>query len=428
MTEIDKILEKEFEKRKFKIPSRNAYKKRLNELFQFYEHVDPKQITFDQIDTYIFRKRKASSPSEIRTAFWAIKLLYNEVLGLNYPLYRIKLPDTDSTLPNLLTQDEIKMLLSNIENHKQRTIFTVLYATGMHYEELQKLEPKDILSEKSKIRIHNNKTGKIRYAHLSDKLLKILREYYKQYNPKKLLFEGQKAGTQYSITSMRKVLIKALSKSEIKTEITLKEIRYCYVLHLVEQGESLPAILKNLQITSLDTVEFYYKLCGKKEEIRTTPLDKLGVILNINSFDTEKLEALFEKIENLDERDYLRESIACFKVGAIRAGIVYVWASAIRNLQNKCERKGYKGINEALFTLNPKAKRIKSISDFETLKDKTTLEIALRTGVISKHEKSELEKHLDLRNYCGHPSDYYPDDNKVKAYLEDIINIILKKG
>ena len=174
MTEIDKILEKEFEKRKFKIPSRNAYKKRLDELFQFYEHVNPKQITFDQIDSYIYRKRKTCSPSEIRTTYWAIKLLYNEVLGLSYPLYLIKLPDTDSTLPDLLSQDEIKVLLSNVDNLKQRTILTVLYATGIHYEELQKLELKDILSQKSKIRVHNIKTGKIRYAHLSDKLLKLL--------------------------------------------------------------------------------------------------------------------------------------------------------------------------------------------------------------------------------------------------------------
>ncbi len=47
--------------------------------------------------------------------------------------------------------------------------------------------------------------------------------------------------------------------------------------------------------------------------------------------------------------------------------------------------------------------------------------------LIQKTSKGELDKHLDLRNYCGHPSEYYPETQKIKAYLEDLINIIFKK-
>lgn len=425
--EIEKLIEKEFEKRSFKPATKKAYSKKLKELFEFYDQIQPRDINFDQIDSFLYRQKKSRSPSSIQTSFWAFKLFFNEVLGKNYPFYKLRLPQTDSTNPNLISQAEMKKLLDSISNLKHKTIITLLYSTGIKVAELKALTPKDILSVKKQIRVRNIGSGKIRYPFLSDKMLKMLREYYLEYKPKTYLFEGQNEKTQYSETSMRNVLERARVSANISEGITLTTLRYCYVKHMVEQGQSLPALLKSMQVTNSDNVDFYYKLCGTSEEINFSPIDKLGVVIDLNAFDTNAIESIFDSITNFDEKDYLRESVACFKVGAIRAGIVYVWASAIRNLQNKCAEKGFKDVNEALQSLNTREKPLKKISDFERLKDKTTLDIASKIGVITKHEKGELDKHLDLRNYCGHPSEYYPEMNKVKAYLEDLINIIFKQ-
>jgi len=427
MTDIEKLIEKEFEKRDFKVPTRKIYKKKLLELFEFYDQFDPKDISFDQIDSFIFKKKRKESPSSIGNLFWAIKMFYNEVLGKNYPLYQIRLPKSESTIPEILTQNEMKIFLSNIKNLKHQTIFTILYATGLRIDELKALVVKDILSKKSQIRIRNLKTGKIRYAYLSDKLLILLRDYYAKYKPKKYLIEGQKPNSQYSEESMRAILEKTKKICDFNKEFTLSGLRNCYVKHMVEQGISLPALLKEMQITHPDSVDFYYKLCGKEEKIDTSPIDKLGVILDLNSFNTIELEVILDKIQNLDERDYLRESISCFKVGAFRAGVIFVWSATIRNLHNKLVSKGFKDINSALRKINPSQKPLKKLEDFETIKDKTAIDISNKIGIISKHEKSELEKHLDLRNYCGHPSKYNPEIGKIKAYLEDLINIVLIK-
>ncbi len=424
--DVEKLLEKEFEKRSFRSATRKSYSKKLNDLFHFYDQKQPEEINFDQIDSFLFRQKQKQSPSSIQTSFWAFKLFYNEVLGKNYPFHKLRLPQTDSIIPSVISQSEMKKLLDSFTNLKHRTIITLLYSTGIKVDELKALTHKDILTEKKQIRARNIKSGKIRYPYLSNKLLKLLREYYLEYRPKKYLFEGQNEKSQYSVTSMRKILERARVAADISEEMTLNTLRYCYVKHMVEQGQSLPALLKSMHVSNPDNVDFYYKLCGKSEKIDFSPIDKLGVILELNSFDTDEIEKIFESITNLDERDYLRESIACFKVGAIRAGIVFVWASAIRNLQNKCTEKGFKKINEALKLINDREKPLKKVSDFERIKDKTTLDIASKIEIISKHEKGELDKHLDLRNYCGHPSDYYPEMNKVKAYLEDLINIIFR--
>ncbi|MBC3759555.1 tyrosine-type recombinase/integrase [Hyunsoonleella sp. SJ7] len=423
----EELINKEFEKRKFIPATKKVYSQKLTELFEFYSHIEPANINFDQIDSYLYRIKKSQSPSSMENCYWSFKLYFNEILGKNYPFHSLRLPLKDSHIPNVISQNQIKELLETFENLKHKTLITLLYATGMRVEELLELTPKDILSDKKEIRVRNTKTGKIRYPHLSDKLLKLLREYYVQYKPKKYLFEGQKKDTKYSVSSIRKILERAKIKAEIKEELTLISLRYCYIKHMVEQGQSLPALLKSMQVHNSDTVQFYYNLCGKSDKINYSPIDKLGVIIDTNKFNTIEIEKIFDSISNLDERDYLRESIACLKVGAMRAGVVFVWASAIRNLQNKCVEIGYKQINEALKKINQREKPIKQVSDFERLKDKTTLDIANKIGLITKHQKGELDKHLDLRNYCGHPSEYYPETQKIKAYLEDLINIILKK-
>ncbi|MDO6803969.1 tyrosine-type recombinase/integrase [Wenyingzhuangia sp. 1_MG-2023] len=423
----EELLNKEFNKRKFTQATIKVYSKKLNELFEFYSQIEPSKINFDQIDSYLYRIKKSSAPSGLENCYWSFKLYFNEILGKDFPFHTLRLPLKDSHIPNVISQNKIKDLLETFDNLKHKTLITLLYSTGIRVEELKELSPKDILSDKKEIRVRNTKNEKIRYPHLSDKLLKLLREYYIEYKPKKYLFEGQKKDSQYSITSIRKILERAKIKAGINEELTLISLRYCYVKHMVEQGQSLPALLKSMQITNFDTVQFYYHLCGKSDKINHSPIDKLGVIIDTDKFNTLEIENIFESISNLDERDYLRESIACFKVGSMRAGVVFVWASAIRNLQNKCLNIGYKETNEALKIINPREKPIKKISDFERLKDKTTLDISNKIGLITKHEKGELDKHLDLRNYCGHPSEYYPETHKIKAYLEDLINIIFTK-
>jgi site-specific recombinase XerD len=105
MTEIEKIIEKEFDKREFKVPTRKIYKKKLLELFKFYDQFDPKELTFIQIESFIFNKKRKESPSSTGNSFWAFKMFYNEVLGKDYPFYKIRLPKTESTIPEILSQE-----------------------------------------------------------------------------------------------------------------------------------------------------------------------------------------------------------------------------------------------------------------------------------------------------------------------------------
>jgi integrase/recombinase XerD len=74
--------------------------------------------------------------------------------------------------------------------------------------------------------IVNAKGKKDRVIPISDKVIVMLREYYKIYRPRIWLFEGQEPGTKFSETSLQKVLKHALDQAKIKKPVTLHWLRH----------------------------------------------------------------------------------------------------------------------------------------------------------------------------------------------------------
>ena len=82
----------------------------------------------------------------------------------------------------------------------------------------------DIDSKRNVINIRHAKGNKDRIVPLSEKILTLLREYFKQHRPKKWLFEGQIAGTDIRYIQ---VLLghKNNKTTEIYTHVTTKSIQ-----------------------------------------------------------------------------------------------------------------------------------------------------------------------------------------------------------
>lgn len=134
---------------------------------------------------------------------------------------------------------------------------------------------------------------------------------------------------------------------------------------------------------------------------------------------------MISKIPTEDEKDYFNEAAKCLKVGALRAAVILIWEAAIRNIQQRC-LKYQTSLNQALKTHYPKAKQVDSIEDFAYIKESLVIEASNDIGIFDKNEKATLKDCLDLRNHCGHPSNYSPGTQKVMAYIEDIVRILYK--
>lgn len=218
-----------------------------------------KNITTAQINSYILDliKAKNISISQQNQRINAIKFYYEKVLGRKKEYYELHRPRKENKLPKVLSKNEVKRILASSNNIKHKCILMLIYSAGLRRSELLNLIPADINSERMLIHINGAKGKKDRISLLSDNLLQLLQQYYKEYHPKQYLFEGQKGG-MYSPTSVASILKKAALKAEIKKTVTPHMLRHSFATHLLEQGTDLRYIQELWDTIALKQLKFIH--------------------------------------------------------------------------------------------------------------------------------------------------------------------------
>lgn len=145
----------------------------------------------------------------------AIIIFYNKLLRKNYKLNYLYPDRRERKLPIILDKSEIHLIINSIESIKHKAIISLIYNAGLRLSEAVNIKMNDIDSNRMLIKVNKAKGNKDRYVMLSEKLLELLRLYYKEYKPKEYVFEGQK-GEHYSERSIQAIFKKALKKTEIK--------------------------------------------------------------------------------------------------------------------------------------------------------------------------------------------------------------------
>ena len=199
---------------------------------------------------------------------------YFKFLKLNVEVALIERPRKEKRLPIILSSDEIKRLLENTKNIKHKTLLSLIYSAGLRISEAINLKISDIDSKRMLIHVKNAKGKKDRYTLLSEKVLVLLREYYKIYTPKNYLFEGQ-SSEQYSDRSAQIVLKKAAERANIIKPITLHSLRHSFATHLLENGTDIRYIQNLLGHSSPKTTMIYTHVSEVAIQKIKNPFDTL---------------------------------------------------------------------------------------------------------------------------------------------------------
>lgn len=234
-------------------------------------------VTKEEINSYmldLIQKHKISG-TEQNQRINAIKFYYEKVLSHEKNTYYLERPRSEKPLPKVFSKQEVISIIKQCTNLKHRCLLSMIYSAGLRRSELINLKLSDILADRNQIIIRQAKGKKDRYSLLSPHLLKELRTYYKAYRPKEWLFEGQKPGTQYSTSSIRKILITAAKKAGIKRRITPHMLRHSFATHLLEQGTDLRYIQSLLGHSSSKTTEIYTHVSTSEISKIKNPLDDL---------------------------------------------------------------------------------------------------------------------------------------------------------
>jgi len=236
-------------------------------------------LTTERVKDYLLYCHVQLNLSEntIHSRMNALKFYYEQVLGREKFFWEIPRPKKPYLLPNFFNQDEIVAILNGTVNIKHKAMLMLAYSSGLRVSEVIAIKTYNIDSKRMCIKIEQAKGKKDRMVALSPVLLVMLREYCKEFMPKKdgYLFEGQNEGLPYGIRSLQEVLTAAKQRAGILKPGSIHALRHSFATHLVDRGTDVTIIQKLMGHNDLKTTMRYLHISNKDLLKIISPLDNL---------------------------------------------------------------------------------------------------------------------------------------------------------
>lgn len=243
-----------------------AHPKPLSEISQ--------QDVLSYLHSLIKQNLSSDTINQVRSA---LRIFFR--IGLRKPLDESMLPRArkQTVMPAVLSQEEIKLILSHINNPKYKVILITCYAAGLRINEALNLHIKDIDSQNMQIFVRRSKNLKDRYTLLSPYCLDVLRQYWKLYRPSgPFLFSGASSDKPMAHQGIQNAFHKAVLASGIKKDACIHTLRHSFATHLYEAGTPLLTIQVLLGHSQLKSTCLYTHLSRKHLQGVKSPIDSFG--------------------------------------------------------------------------------------------------------------------------------------------------------
>ena len=242
-----------------------------------YYHRSPEEITQEEVRTYFLWlvKERGVARSTLTIYLSGIKFLFEKTLKQEWLIFNLVRPQKRKKLPVVLSTEETKHLLSLVRMPKSRMALTVIYACGLRLNEGLHLKAQDIDSQRMLLWVRNGKGGKDRYVPLPERLLTMLRAYWKLHKPSSYFFFSKDKNTALSDASLQKTFKAALGESGIRKAASIHTLRHSFATHLLERGVDLRVIQELLGHKSPQTTAIYTHLTDKSFQTLNETLNSL---------------------------------------------------------------------------------------------------------------------------------------------------------
>jgi len=247
--------------------------------FAFYHMRSPAEMGTKEVRDFLvhLRDERKLQPMTIKGHVAALKFLYTATLGRPEVVRPWLSPRVVRKLPVVLSGTEVEAVLLAVESITYRAVLMTTYGAGLRIEEACRLQVADIDSKRMLIHIREGKGGKQRYAMLCNRLLEVLRAYFRQVRPVgDYLFPGQKSGSHLSASSVRKVLHRVIKDCGIEKRVTPHVMRHSFATHLLDTGTDIRTIQVLLGHNSIQTTQIYAQVSPQHISRVKSPLDLLG--------------------------------------------------------------------------------------------------------------------------------------------------------
>ena len=234
----------------------------------------PKKCGSSTVKRYLYKNFSNKKSRSQARSISALKSFFNYLLFEgeihSSPLNDIESPKIENKLPEVLTEDEIKRLISSVNldsefGQRNKTIIEVLYGTGIRVSELIELKLSNIFFKENILKV-TGKGNKERFVPLGKIAIIEIKKYLNNRDKLKInskfsdILFLNRYGRQLTRSMIFKVINDSSKNAEIDKKISPHTLRHSYATHLLKNGADLRTIQLILGHESITTTEIYTHL------------------------------------------------------------------------------------------------------------------------------------------------------------------------
>jgi site-specific recombinase XerD len=237
----------------------------------------PDQLSEEDLRQYFLHLTNVQKASRSMTTIvlCGVKFLVEKTLRRQWPTLQLIRPAYERKLPVVLSREEVRRILNEVQNSAYRACLKTIYSCGLRISEGIHLKVGDVDSARMLLLIHG-KGNRQRYVPLPQATLELLRAHWQTHRHPSWLFpaSGNRGGVIYPAT-LGKAFHRACQTAGIRKAAHVHTLRHSYATHLLEAGVHLRIIQENLGHRSARSTQIYTHLTPEVRATLTDPLNQL---------------------------------------------------------------------------------------------------------------------------------------------------------
>jgi integrase/recombinase XerD len=230
----------------------------------------PEEVNDEELRSYFLylknQKRLARATTTI--ALCGIKFFFESTLKRDWTAMNIPRPRAEHKLPVVLSREEVRSILGQVQVIRHRACLSLIYACGLRLGEGCSLQVRDIDRDRGLLHVRAAKGNKDRLVPLPPRTLVLLGECWKSHRNPTWLFpmvgrnrdQASSSDQHVPLATVQQAFRRALKASGISKEAMVHTLRHSYATHLLEDGVNLRLIQTWLGHSSPATTAVYTHL------------------------------------------------------------------------------------------------------------------------------------------------------------------------
>ena len=276
--QLIKKMKEDMNMRNFSKYTYDNYLRKAKDIMKYFGEKQLEEVTTKELREFLLKYLKEERKLSDRSINYynsVIRFIYEVTLDKLINKKQLPMRKKKKTVYKVLTKEELSTFFNGCDNFKYKTIFMLVYGSGLRIGEVANLRVEDIDGKNMRIFVREGKGNKERYTILPKQSLEMLREYWRKYRQHKRrgrIFLSE-TGQAITVGVIREHFRKYRKKAKINEKATLHTLRHNFATDLIERGATLIQVKELMGNSNIRSTMSYVHVANVKMDLES-PLDE----------------------------------------------------------------------------------------------------------------------------------------------------------